>query len=126
MSRGVISLLPKGNKDRTFLKNWRPITLLECSYKLLSGVLAARLNRVINKLVDPVQKGFVPNRNIAENVRTFYDVLDYANRKKVGGTAIVLDYEKAFDTLSHDYFREVLAFFWFWAEYQEMDPNLSV
>ena len=113
MSRGVISLLPKGNKDRTLLKNWRPITLLECSYKLLSGVLAARLNKVINKLVDPVQKGFVPNRNIAENVRTFFDVLDYANRNKVGGTAIVLDYEKAFDTLSHDYFREVLSFFGF-------------
>ena len=113
MSRGVISLLPKGNKDRTLLKNWRPITLLECSYKLLSGVLAARLNKVINKLVDPVQKGFVPNRNIAENVRTFFDVLDYANRKKVGGTAIVLDYEKAFDTLSHEYFKEVLSFFGF-------------
>ena len=37
--------------------------------------------------------------------------VDYANRNKVGGTAIVLDYEKGFDTLSHDYFKEVLSFF---------------
>ena len=113
MSRGVISLLPKGSKDRAFLKNWRPITLLECAYKLLSGCLAARLNSVINVLVDPVQKGFVPDRNIAENTRTFYDILDYAKKEKKGGTAIVLDYEKAFDTLSHRYFREVLYFFGF-------------
>ena len=80
MSRGVISLLPKGKKDRSYLKNWRPITLLECAYKLLSGVLAARLNSVINSLIDPAQKGFVPDRNIAENSRTFYDILDYAKR----------------------------------------------
>ena len=113
MSRGVISLLPKGDKDKTFLKNWRPITLLECPYKLLSGVLASRLNSVINDLIDPAQKGFVPDRNIAENSRTFYDILDYAKREKKGGTAIVLDYEKAFDTLSHSYFEEVLKFFGF-------------
>ena len=113
MSRGVISLLPKGKKDRSYLKNWRPITLLECAYKLLSGVLAARLNTVINSLIDPAQKGFVPDRNIAENSRTFYDILDYAKREQQGGTAIVLDYEKAFDTLSHAYFREVLDFFGF-------------
>ena len=73
MSRGVISLLPKGNKDRTYLKNWRPITLLECPYKLLSGVLAARLNSVINDLVHPVQKAFVPDRNMYG--RKFQDFL---------------------------------------------------
>ena len=113
MSKGIISLLPKGDKDRTFLKNWRPITLLECAYKLMSGCLASRLNKVINCLVDPVQKGFVPDRNISENTRTFYDILDYAKRHGKGGTAIVLDYEKAFDTLSHTYFEEVLTFFGF-------------
>ena len=119
MSRGVISLLPKGDKDRTLLKNWRPITLLECAYKLLSGCLAARLNSVINKLVDPVQKGFVPNRNIAENTRTFYDILDYAKKNNKGGAAIVLDYEKAFDTLSHTYFDEVLTFFGFSSNFRK-------
>ena len=50
---------------------------------------------------------------MAENSRTFYDILDYAKRNKEGGTAIVLDYEKAFNTLSHAYFEEVLNFFGF-------------
>ena len=113
MSRGVIQLLPKGNKDRTLLTNWRPITLIECAYKIFSGAIAARLNSVINKLVDGVQKGFVPGRNIAENVRVLYDTLHYAKINQKGGTAIVLDYAKAFDSISHTYFMEVLDFFGF-------------
>ena len=35
-TRGVISLLPKGNKDTLYLSNWRPITLLCCDYKIIS------------------------------------------------------------------------------------------
>ena len=32
--QGIISILPKGDKPRMLLKNWRPITLLNCSYKI--------------------------------------------------------------------------------------------
>ena len=35
--QGPITLLPKGNKPRELIKNWRPITLLNVDYKLLSG-----------------------------------------------------------------------------------------
>ena len=33
--RGIISLMPKGNKDVRYMSNWRPITLLCCDYKLI-------------------------------------------------------------------------------------------
>ena len=39
---GVISIIPKGDKPREFLKNWRPISLLNTSYKILSACLANR------------------------------------------------------------------------------------
>ena len=110
-SRGAISLLPKPNKDKTLLNNWRPITLLECCYKILSATLAARINTVICKIVHNSQKGFIPGRNIVENVRLMYDTFHYAKTNKKGGTALVLDYEKAFDSISHKYFSEVLRFF---------------
>ena len=35
---GIITLLPKGSKDKRFIKNWRPITLLNTFYKLISGL----------------------------------------------------------------------------------------
>ena len=43
--QGLISLIPKGNKQRDLIKNWRPITLLNIDYKLLSGALANRLKK---------------------------------------------------------------------------------
>ena len=93
------------------LGSWRPITLLETCYKLLSGCLASRINSKICKIVNNVQKGFIPGRNIVENVCLMYDSFHYAKENKKGGTALVLDYEKAFDSISHNFFGEVLNFF---------------
>ena len=45
--QGVITCLPKGNKDKTLLKNWRPISLLNVSYKITSACIAKRLKSVL-------------------------------------------------------------------------------
>jgi hypothetical protein len=43
---GLITLLPKGNKPKQFLKNWRPITLLNITYKLASACIAERMKTI--------------------------------------------------------------------------------
>ena len=43
-NQGIITCIPKPNKPRQFLKNWRPISLLNVIYKLMSSVIANRLN----------------------------------------------------------------------------------
>jgi hypothetical protein len=48
--QGVITCLPKPNKDRTSLKNWRPISLLNVTYKLASTVIPNRLKKLLAKL----------------------------------------------------------------------------
>ncbi len=45
--RGIITLLAKKNKPANFLKNWRPITLLNCDYKIATKSIASRLRKVI-------------------------------------------------------------------------------
>ena len=45
--RGVLRLIQKKDKDITLIKNWRPISLLNTDYKLLTHVLANRLQKVI-------------------------------------------------------------------------------
>ena len=57
--QGIISIIPKGNKPREFLKNWRPIALLNTSYKLLAACLANRLKSILHKLIHVNQKGFL-------------------------------------------------------------------
>ena len=69
-SRGVINIIPKGDKDKRLLTNWRPLCLLNSMYKLISGTLAERIKPNLNTIIHSDQKGFVPGRCIGEVVRT--------------------------------------------------------
>ena len=79
--RGLISLLPKGNKDPAFLKNWRPLTLLNMDYKILAKLLALRLKKVMPTLIGEQQTGFMQERIIAENIKKTIGVLTYVNNQ---------------------------------------------
>ena len=60
---GLIKLIPKkGNAEK--IGDWRPITLLSCSYKLISGVVAQRLEKYMGKMIGRAQKGFQRSKNI--------------------------------------------------------------
>ena len=49
--QGILVCLPKGNKNRKFIKNWRPISLLPVTYKLASGVIASRLKESLKEII---------------------------------------------------------------------------
>ena len=63
------------------IKNWRPLTLLNCDYKIISNLLAERLKNVLTKLIHPDQKGFVKGRNISEANRMIQDIIQYADEE---------------------------------------------
>jgi hypothetical protein len=44
---GILILIPKKDKDRLLLKNWRPLTLLTTDYKILTKLLALHMTKVI-------------------------------------------------------------------------------
>ena len=102
-SQGVLTLLPIGQKDKTFLKNWRPITLLNSFYKLISGCMAERIKPNLQAIIHSDQKGFVPNRSMGEVIRTTYDTIEYAKSNNVSGLLLLIDFEKAFDSISFRY-----------------------
>ena len=54
--QGVITCIPKPNKSRVNLKNWRPISLLNVIYKLASTVIANRFKKVLNNVINENQK----------------------------------------------------------------------
>ena len=73
--RGIISLIPKKNKDKTLLDNLRPISLLNVDYKILTKTLAKRLKKVLPTIINPDQTGYVKDRFIGENVRLINDIM---------------------------------------------------
>ena len=65
-SRGIITLVPKPGKDLCQLKNWCPISLLNVDYKILTKVLAIRLQACLDGIISPDQVGHIKNRFIGE------------------------------------------------------------
>ena len=57
--RGIISLIPKKNKDKTLLENLRPISLLNVDYKILTKSIAKRLEKVLPKIINSDQTGYI-------------------------------------------------------------------
>ena len=94
---GIISLIPKKNTDSRFLKNWRPIILLCSDYKLLAKTISNRIRSHLDILINKAQSGFIPGRNIADNIRLVSDTIQYAAKKKINGLILTLDFQKAFD-----------------------------
>ena len=85
--QAVITLLDKG-KDRNQIKNWRPISLLNADYKIISKALANRFITFLPKLIHVNQTGYVQNRNITENLRTISDILQYTKEENLPGLLV--------------------------------------
>ena len=105
---GAITCIPKGDKIRNKLKNWRPITLLNSIYKFYSGIWANRIKKHLPKLIGESQTGFVQNRFIGENTRLTLDILNEAQFENTSGLLILIDFEKAFDSISWDFISKIL------------------
>ena len=56
--RGIIKLIPKKSEELYYVKNWRPLSLLNCDYKIATKAVANRLKTHLHKLVTNDQTGF--------------------------------------------------------------------
>ena len=109
--RGIISLILKEDKDTSLLENLRPISLLNVDYKILTKVIAKRLEKLLPKIINPDQTGYVKGRYMGENVRLIQDIMFYAKRMNSPGIAIFLVFRKAFDSIEWEYLKAALKAF---------------
>lgn len=96
-SEAIITVLPKENKDPTLCSSYRPISLLCVDMKILTSIIATRLQKYIKSLVKPDQTGFITNRQGCHNVRRALNLQAIAMRRKTPALFLGLDAEKAFD-----------------------------
>ncbi len=98
INKGLITLIPKAG-DRAKIGNWRPITLLGSTYKVLAKVLAGRVKAVLPQVIRPNQTGFVEGRSIIDNTFMAQEALEWAEESEQDLVLLLLDFEKAFDRI---------------------------
>ena len=99
---GVLNLIPKKSKDTRLLKNLRPITLLNVDYKIIEKCVANRMTPALSEIIHEDQRGFLPDRKIAVNIRKILDTVLIAQEEDLDGLIMSCDYMKCFDRIENE------------------------
>ena len=104
-----LRLIPKAGKNIKDLKNWRPITLSNCDHKLITKTLSKVMSDNIERVISGNQTAYLRQRSISDNLR----IISLANKlakkdERLKGLLIALDAKKAFDSVNHQYIRDIL------------------
>ncbi|CAI6010189.1 unnamed protein product [Closterium sp. NIES-65] len=102
----TILLHKKGEKDN--LDNYRPITLLNFTYKVLARVVANRMKMHLHKVISAEQYGFIPGRRISEAIGVVADVIEAAKKGNEDWYMLLVDFRKAFDSVSRSFLFTIL------------------
>ena len=106
MNRTHVALIPKIQGPET-LGNYRPISLCNVGYKVVTKIIVARLRPYLDKLISPLQAAFVPGRKGINNAIIAQEIIHTLSKKrgKVGYMALKIDLEKAYDKLEWNFIR---------------------
>jgi hypothetical protein len=105
--RGILTLIPKKDKDSKYVKNWRPLSLLNTDYKIYAKTLATRLQKVMDEIIDYDQSGCIKGRSTFSNLRSTIDIINYTEKLNLPGILAFIDFEKAFDTVKWPFIYKV-------------------
>ena len=98
-SGDTINALLYKNGTREDIRNWRPIALSNTDSRIFSKLIANRLGKFADEFISPFQFGFVPGRNIWNNIHLINNI---ASATPTEGALIFLDQEKAYDRVDWD------------------------
>jgi hypothetical protein len=104
---GTIILLPKC-KDASIIQQYRPICLLNVSFKIFTKVATNRITSIAQKVINPTQTAFLPGRNILEGVVILHETIHELHRKKQSGVIFKIDFEKTYDKVKWSFVKQTL------------------
>ena len=100
MRMASVTLLPKKGNLKN-IRNWRPVSLLNTDYKILSKIITSRLRDEISEKISLEQKCAVKNRQISDIHLNILAMLKYCKRTNSAAILTCYDFTKAFDMLDH-------------------------
>ena len=104
---GIITVLPK-KAEVVQIQQYRPIYLLNVSFKIFTKVVVNRLTNVADKIIRPTQSAFMPRRHILEGAVVLHETLHELQRKKLNGVILKLNFEKAYDKVKWNFLQQTL------------------
>ncbi|CDJ67949.1 hypothetical protein ENH_00045350, partial [Eimeria necatrix] len=106
----VTVLIPKGGEDPKSVKNWRPINLQDCIYKLYAALWAQKIAAwaIKSGVASKSQKGFMPVNGCHENLFLAQSILNSTRRSKKPLYMTYYDLQNAFGSISHQLIHVVL------------------
>jgi hypothetical protein len=102
-----LALIPKENKSVSF-DDFRPISLCNLCYKVISKVIANRIKSVLSSCLSVEQLGFLQGRKIQDAIGVAHESLHNIKKKKIKSLVMKLDLKKAYDNIDWDYLRLTL------------------
>ena len=102
---GTIILLPK-KENATQIQQYRPICLLNVSFKIFTKVGTNQISEVAQTIIRPTQTTFMPGRHILEGVVILHETIHELHRKKLDGVLLKIDFEKAYDKVNWSFLQQ--------------------
>ena len=100
-------LIPKENNAVSF-NDYRPISLCNLVYKLVSKVIANRMKPFLVRGLSAEQLGFLKGRRIQDAIATAHECIHSIKQKKLKALIMKIDLKKAFDCIDWNYLRLIL------------------
>ena len=113
LQTALLKIIPKPGKPVDKLDSYCPLSMLCNQYKILAGVLANRLKKLLPDIISPLQTGFVPGREMIDNALYMKLLFEHHQIGEELGLALFLDFKSAFDMVNHDYLIDTLHAFGF-------------
>ena len=104
VNNSFIVLIPKSQSPTSF-NHYRPISLCNVVYKIITKLLVSRLRNILHKLISPTQAAFIPRRWIAKNQVIVHEMLHSFKTRKVKSRLMVIkiDLQKAYDRVNWNF-----------------------
>ena len=115
--QAIITLIEKKDKDKRFIKNWRPISLISVDIKVASKALANRRKAVMHNLISVDQTVYVKGRFIRESIIVISDLIEHIDREDEEDILFSTDIEKAFYSVDHNFLSASLKRYGFGTEF---------
>ena len=109
--QAITTLIDKKGRDRMFLENWSPISLINVDSKIATKVIANRIKNVLPSVIHANQSGFMKGRFIGETARSILDIIAHTESLQLPGVLLFIDFEKAFDSIEHEFLYKALECF---------------